>query len=425
MYLLKKIVPFLPLFSFFSAKFAPISYNPLQLQQQSEYLLDLHNQQAQESIPFPLSEKFTPFAECLIVPAGSTLFFWGDLHGDAHALYATLNHLVNKKLLTHDFKLTNQNTYLIFLGDYVDRGHDGIEVILTLLKLKLNNPEHVFLVRGNHEDLDVNNRCGFIQELNLKFSKTALRPLIQKVSHLYETLPVVLYIGIPDINNHINYIQCCHGGMEIGFNPHELLNIPLNVIHAYAQIHELTRIENFKHLQTCCPHITDFKWHAPLRNITSAQLEPIDIGFMWSDFNAWRLPLLLDDSTTDVTFKSNRGSRALNYGKIVTNAIIKATQSDAYTLRAVFRGHQHNESMPGIWHNRLNKGVYSLWENTIFTLVASPTPKRTPTISFTSLKTKANFDNWVVSHWYTDNQKKWENKETRLAHWQNADPWYH
>jgi serine/threonine-protein phosphatase 2B catalytic subunit len=37
------------------------------------------------------------------------------------------------------------------LGDFVDRGIYGTEVMLLLMSLKINYPQNVILLRGNHE----------------------------------------------------------------------------------------------------------------------------------------------------------------------------------------------------------------------------------------------------------------------------------
>lgn len=37
------------------------------------------------------------------------------------------------------------------MGDYVDWGNFGIEVVIIILSMKLNNTDNIIMLRGNHE----------------------------------------------------------------------------------------------------------------------------------------------------------------------------------------------------------------------------------------------------------------------------------
>lgn len=81
--------------------------------------------------------KIKPLGEAAIV---------GDLHGDLKSLIYILKE-------TNILQKANQKkeAVLIFLGDYGDRGSYSAEVYHVVLKLKLLFPQHVILMRGNHE----------------------------------------------------------------------------------------------------------------------------------------------------------------------------------------------------------------------------------------------------------------------------------
>ncbi|MCW1300957.1 MAG: metallophosphoesterase family protein [Candidatus Nanoarchaeia archaeon] len=86
------------------------------------------------------------------------LLIVGDIHGD-YTSFRTI--------------LANSNLgYLIFLGDYADRGEMGYEVLEELMKLR--SAENVVLLKGNHEDYSSSgipnfSPCTLISEVYRKF----------------------------------------------------------------------------------------------------------------------------------------------------------------------------------------------------------------------------------------------------------------
>jgi serine/threonine-protein phosphatase PP1 catalytic subunit len=73
------------------------------------------------------------------LPSQGKVVFVGDTHGDLDA---------SQQVIERYFK---KPYHIVFLGDYVDRGNYSEENIEYLLELKLEHPEEIFLLAGNHE----------------------------------------------------------------------------------------------------------------------------------------------------------------------------------------------------------------------------------------------------------------------------------
>lgn len=108
-------------------------------------------------------------------PSGEALII-GDLHGDLESLI----HILSSSRFTQKMD-RREDAFLIFLGDYGDRGMHSAEVYYLILKLKLAFPRQIVLLRGNHEgpedlmasphDLPVNLQVRFRGNWALAYSK--------------------------------------------------------------------------------------------------------------------------------------------------------------------------------------------------------------------------------------------------------------
>ncbi len=72
------------------------------------------------------------------IDSGQVVFV-GDTHGDIEATENVLNRYLKPE------------NKIVFLGDYVDRGPASEDNLNLLFKTKLEHPENLFLLMGNHE----------------------------------------------------------------------------------------------------------------------------------------------------------------------------------------------------------------------------------------------------------------------------------
>lgn len=92
------------------------------------------------------------------LPMRGKAVFIGDIHGDSISTEA----IVRQVEFIEEMEQGNKDFFLVFLGDYIDRGTNDERSLGIVLNLKENYPNNVVLLQGNHEDKDL---CGLFGKL--------------------------------------------------------------------------------------------------------------------------------------------------------------------------------------------------------------------------------------------------------------------
>jgi 3',5'-cyclic AMP phosphodiesterase CpdA len=135
--------------------------------------------------------RFASEAKLIQLESGRVIFV-GDTHGDLEA---------TEKIIHSYLKPENK---LVFLGDYVDRGPASLENINLLLEQKIEHPDSLYLLMGNHEGYAVFNfyPADFWEGLDAE--------LRQRYSEVLSTLPlavstsngiIALHGALPDVSD--------------------------------------------------------------------------------------------------------------------------------------------------------------------------------------------------------------------------------
>ena len=84
-----------------------------------------------------------------------------------------------------------ENTKYLFLGDYVDRGNFSVEVVLVLYAIKLNFPQTIFMIRGNHECRQMTSFFNFRTECIAKYDQE----IYDRFMESFDTIPLSCLIN--------------------------------------------------------------------------------------------------------------------------------------------------------------------------------------------------------------------------------------
>ena len=357
------------------------------------------------------------YAAKRIIPAASAVAVHADFHGDKYAMLELIKDLAKRGYTDKDnpFKIIKKDFYIVFLGDFVDRGPDGLEVLYLAMRLRVENPDQVELIRGNHENIIMNLRKdifgGFFMEVEKKLGLTGL-DFIRIINPIYNAMPSVLFLGVKS-NNFVNYMMFVHGGIEPRFDPNNLLGSTSDVLS--EKINELGVAWLGGEEKFIESVIGKKEGQAGLQAEVSSELIENGVipGFLFNDF-------ILDKNT--FAKSSARGGSSAEFGKDFTRQYLDlCSKKEKYQVSAIIRGHQHSGIMMKLLLN--HAGAYGLWLNdkeqfdcltgktikipqySVWTLLVSPILAKNTNFSYGNIL-KYNYDIYSLLR-FEENSNLW------------------
>ena len=94
---------------------------------------------------------------------------FGDIHGQFSDMLHMLKEMNEKNKADQGTLIISKNSRYLFLGDYVNRGKQSVEVICLLLAMKVRFPNQIVLLRGNHETQAITRIYGFFDEVKRRY----------------------------------------------------------------------------------------------------------------------------------------------------------------------------------------------------------------------------------------------------------------
>ncbi|VEU20197.1 DEKNAAC101050 [Brettanomyces naardenensis] len=135
------------------------------------------------------TEIFASEPNLLQVPSPVTVC--GDIHGQYYDL-----------MKLFDICGSPRDTSFLFLGDYVDRGSNSLEVLLLLYSMKIAHKDTFFMLRGNHETRQMTTHFTFKTECLLKYDEDVYEAALKS----FAALPIAAIMN--------KQFLCVHGGLS-------------------------------------------------------------------------------------------------------------------------------------------------------------------------------------------------------------------
>ncbi len=219
-------------------------------------------------------------AEDRLLQIKAPCYILGDLHGNYNDLIS-----FEKTLWRMGPKLTPAS--FLFLGDYVDRGPHGVEVVSYLFSQKLLAPEKFFLLRGNHELRSIQRMFHFYDECINKFGSSLGEVVWEEINNVFDVLPLASIVD--------GKIFCLHGGIPSSINNQD------NSLDAIKQIQCPLKDPEFESAIAW-----EILWNDPLTSDLNIPLDPMSkkLGFLANSKRGTAL-FFTNDALNDFLKKNN------------------------------------------------------------------------------------------------------------------------
>ena len=240
--------------------------------------------------------------ESRVLELKSPIYVFGDTHGNLEDLKFFADNVwpLGMPLTAGGF---------LFLGDYVDRGSGGLEVLAYLFAQKVQAPYKLFLLRGNHETRSVNGweeyygNVSFLAQCKNRFGESMGCQVWEECNRVFDRMPLAAIID--------KTIFCVHGGIP---RPPTDPNI------------EDTRLDDIRNIP--CP----IDVRQPSLNVADTS-NRLAFSLLWSDPAATGQEPYLEQDTG--FGKSGRGSGSVVFGIRAVEQFLKK-----FGLGYIMRAHE-------------------------------------------------------------------------------------
>lgn len=220
-------------------------------------------------LPITEYENNTAIIQKIIVDNKTKIVMFGDFHGSFHTFFRILCRLHRYNIINLDTFEIKDNYKIIFLGDIIDRGNYGLDILNIIFKMiTINNQDvnniKIIMNRGNHENYGIFSKYGFVDELLYKInSDDELYKYINVLLKLFCILPSAVIIH-NQYNN--NRFWCAHG------------RFPKKYISKKIKDKNLILIEKSSDEADDNNNVDDIRWSDFNNNSFHTEYEPSDRG---------------------------------------------------------------------------------------------------------------------------------------------------